>query len=128
MNSFKKIFAIDLDGTLLSKTKKIKKRDLDALKKYHDNGGEIIIITGKCVSSGLKYVRLIEKTNNIKLKYASFLSGAIVYDLQEDKIIFESKISSDNMKYISTTCLENKCDFLSVLQTENIEHFVVNKN
>ncbi|MDE5952656.1 MAG: HAD family hydrolase, partial [Malacoplasma sp.] len=37
---------IDLDGTLLNQRKRIPKKNLEILKKYVENNGNIVITTG----------------------------------------------------------------------------------
>lgn len=128
MDSFKNLLAIDLDGTLLSKTKKIKKQDFVSLKKYYDHGGNIVIITGKSVSSGLKYIKKIETELNIKLKYASFLAGSVVYDLINSKIVFEESIKKQLVNELSRNCLENKINFLGVTFLDGLDKYFLNRS
>lgn len=127
MSNFKKLFAIDLDGTLLTKTKKIKKEDFISLKRYHDLGGEIVIITGKSITSGLKYVREIEKKLSIKLKYASFLAGAIIFDLINNRICESFSISGEDVEKLSDICIKTKCDFIAVNEINMKELYSMNK-
>lgn len=126
MENFKHLFAIDLDGTLLTKTKKIHKNDLFALKKYHDLGGKIIIITGKGIVSGKRYIKIIENKLNIKLEYASFLAGSIIYDLRKNKIIEAASINETLTKEICNLCFNNNCNFLGISEIDTDEMYYMN--
>ncbi len=121
MNDFKKLFAIDLDGTLLNKKKHISKESLNALKEYANAGGEIVIITGKSISSGKKYINIIEKKLDIKLKYAGFLAGSIVYDLQNDKIVAHERFKEEDLEFVFNTAQTYGVSFLGVDQVEGNE-------
>lgn len=95
-NSLKfQLFAIDLDGTLLNKTKRISMQDKLALKKYANAGGEIFISTGKCLDATLPYIQEIENSIGKPLKYCSCLSGNVIYDIQEKKVIYSNYVSDE---------------------------------
>ncbi len=106
-----KLFAIDLDGTLLSKNKKIKKENLIALKKYQDSGGEPVIITGKEVSSAKYYINIINGYTGHKIKYLGALNGNIIIDLLTDEIIYSQKLENDICKKIYDIVERNKICF-----------------
>ncbi|MGL4951854.1 MAG: HAD family hydrolase, partial [Mycoplasma sp.] len=69
-----KLFSIDLDGTLLTRRKKISDEDMSALKVYMENGGEVLVNTGKSLNSTLKHIKQIEDGTGFKLNYLSCLS------------------------------------------------------
>ncbi len=101
------LFAIDLDGTLLNAYKKISKPNLDALKHYSDNGGKIIIATGRSISSARVYVDMIQKYIGKKLEYIITLCGAIILD-KNGKEIKKCLISNEISKKIYAKTRELK--------------------
>lgn len=127
MNAFKKLFAIDLDGTLLKWTKKISKPSFAALAKYVAAGGEVIIITGKNISAGMKHIRKIEKTLNIVLKYAGFLGGSVVYDTINEKVVAEDSLNETHTKSIYETALKHKTSVIGIDEVEGDEIFYMNR-
>lgn len=86
---------IDLDGTLLNQRKRIPKKNLIALKEYVDKKGNIVITTGRWPISALKINKKIEKFSNHNNKYLIAMNGANIYDLKENKIIYEKEINLD---------------------------------
>ena len=84
---------IDLDGTLLNQRKIIPKNNLIALKKYVENDGNIVITTGRWPISAKKINDKIEKFSQIKNKYLISMNGANIFDLKENKIIYEKQIN-----------------------------------
>lgn len=111
-----KLLAIDLDGTLLTRNKKITKEDMAALKAYANLGGEIFISTGKCLASTLKYVKKIEHGIGQKLNYCASLGGTIVYDLRNNKILESSLIESDTCKEIYDICRKLNMTFVPYIE------------
>ncbi len=106
-----KLFAIDLDGTLLSKNKKIKIENLVALKKYQDLGGEPVIITGKEVSSAKYYINIINEYTGHKIKYLAALNGNIIIDLINDKVIYLQTLDNDICERVYNIVQKNKICF-----------------
>lgn len=80
-----KILAIDLDGTLLTKLKKITSKNLDAITNYMNLGGMPVIVTGRSTVSAFGYFHQIEKYANKKLRYLACFNGAYIYDQKLNK-------------------------------------------
>lgn len=80
-----KILAIDLDGTLLTKLKKITSKNLDAITNYMNLGGTPVIVTGRSTVSAFGYFHQIEKHANKKLRYLACFNGAYIYDQKLNK-------------------------------------------
>ena len=91
----KKWCFIDLDGTLLTKTKKISKKNLDSLKKYVENGNKYVLTTGRWPVSTLKLSNVIFSHTNIQSNYIISLNGSYIYDLKNNKIAFKQPIRKD---------------------------------
>lgn len=111
-----KLLSIDLDGTLLTKFKKITKKDLQALKLFSDLGGHIFINTGKSLVSSLRYIDRISNYINKKLHLYSCLNGNIVFDNIKQKIIHSSLINKSTCSEIYYVCTKNKLGFYPYVQ------------
>lgn len=121
-----KLIAFDMDGTLLNSEKKIKKESIEAIEKAFDAGKEVILCTGRCIAELNDYIEQIPR-----LRYIVGVSGALVYDVQEDNEIYMQAISIeqvheilkvaktvDAMPHILThESIVSRSDF------ENMEHF-----
>ncbi|MDE6476858.1 MAG: HAD hydrolase family protein [Mycoplasmoidaceae bacterium] len=102
-----KVIGIDLDGTLLTKTKRITRKNLNALSAYINRGGIPVIITGRSSVSAKKFFNKIEKHSDKKLRYLACFNGAYIYDQLENK---ENKkfIFHDVAKQIYDYAVKNK--------------------
>jgi hydroxymethylpyrimidine pyrophosphatase-like HAD family hydrolase len=101
-----KLFSIDLDGTLLNKWKKISKKNIYSLKKYSDAGGNILINTGRSISS---ITKIISKLHNasININFISTLRGAYIINKSNNEIT-KSRIPGDIVSQIIDYCKKNK--------------------
>lgn len=89
---------IDLDGTLLNKRRAVSEDNLKVLKEFTNNGGNVVISTGRWPVSAIKINNDIEKYSNNKNKYLIAMNGANIFDLQENKLIFERHIDNKIIK------------------------------
>lgn len=90
-----KLAMIDLDGTLLKNRTKITNKNLDGIKKYKENNGEISIATGRWPLSAFKFNEIINNATNSENKYLVTLNGSLIYDMRKNEILFEKSISKD---------------------------------
>lgn len=90
-----KLIALDMDGTLLNSNKEISQKTLEMINKAFEAGKEVILSTGRCVAELKPYFDLMPK-----LRYVNCVSGALVYDLKEDKKIYSNAISVENINKI----------------------------
>jgi HAD superfamily hydrolase (TIGR01484 family) len=86
-----KLLAIDLDGTLLSKMKRISKPNLQALKKYSDQGGVPVIATGRSIVSAEKYAKSVVSYTGSDSEYVIAFNGAYIKNIKTNQV-YESKI------------------------------------
>ena len=117
------LIAFDMDGTLLNSKKEIAKSSLDAIKYATEKGKIVILSTGRCPSQLQMYVNDIPN-----LRYLNCLSGAIVYDLKEQKYIYTKTMPFETVKtlmditkghdamiellYKETFVQKNQCDII----------------
>ena len=92
-----KILSIDLDGTLLTLTKKITLKDKQALAKYIANGGIAFINTGRPLVSAAYYMNEVNDHSKMKMQYLSAFNGAYIKDFKNDKT-YENPINSELAK------------------------------
>ncbi len=106
-----KLLSIDLDGTLLTKFKRITKKDLISLYNYGSQGGLILINTGKSLQSSYKYIQQVKAaTGNIK--YCSCLNGNLIYDIDKHEIIHYNSIKSEDCKKIYDIVRQHKNKYM----------------
>jgi len=87
MNLNIKLIALDMDGTLLNSKKEITPRTVAALEAAHQQGAEIVICTGRVVQGIRRYLPELPF-----VRYVITSNGASIYDLQEQKNIYENLI------------------------------------
>jgi Cof subfamily protein (haloacid dehalogenase superfamily) len=83
-----KIFAIDLDGTLLADGGILSERSKTAILRALDRGIQVVIATGRILPTALAAVDAIPQPLPLIC-----LNGALVYDTPEDKVIFSQTIA-----------------------------------
>lgn len=91
---------IDLDGTLLNRRRHVSLKNLNTLREYSKNGGNIVISTGRWPISALKINNDIEEHSGNKNKYLIAMNGANIFDLENNKLIFEKHIDNEIIKNI----------------------------
>ena len=102
-----KLIGIDLDGTLISKFKKISKKNASSIKKAIDNGISCAIITGRSIVSSKKIKDELDfKTQSIGRFLVSF-NGSSIIDFYENKT-YETFIDSKIAKEIHHLSLKWK--------------------
>lgn len=76
------IFVIDMDGTLLNKSKDITEKNISAINEYRANGGVFGIATGRPIHTTKRYLDVLDVDLPLIL-----YNGCIVYDHKSEKII-----------------------------------------
>lgn len=121
-----KMIALDMDGTLLNSSKVITPKTLSAIEKAFNAGKEVVLSTGRCIAELKQYINQMPR-----LRYIVGVSGALVYDLKEDRIIYDNPISDDIV--LKVLEIADKTDVMVHLLTKdsivqkshvmNMEHF-----
>jgi HAD superfamily hydrolase (TIGR01484 family) len=102
-----KLLAIDLDGTLLSKFKRISQSNFKALKTYVNQGGTPVITTGRSIVSAEKFANKIADYVGNKSEYIIAFNGAYIKNLQNNEIS-EYKISDKIVRELHEFVIKNK--------------------
>ncbi len=108
-----KLIAIDLDGTLLNLYGVVSERNKQALIQANQEGAEIVIASGRSTNS----VKNIASDLGI-CSYIICGNGSLIYDLQEDKIIYDKFIEKKKALQIIEVCEQNSIYYN--IYTENM--------
>ena len=78
---------LDLDGTLLTSSKEISRRNYEALRRAHESGAYIVPATGRFLGGIPETVRALPF-----VRYFVASNGADIYDSLEQKTLFRAEI------------------------------------
>ncbi len=101
-----KLIAIDLDGTMLNSFGDITKKTKEIIKEKISQGIDIVLASGRTIDS---IKNIAEEIGGIRYIIAG--NGAIIYDIKEDKVIYEKCISKMKTLNIIKTCEENSITY-----------------
>lgn len=101
-----KLVTVDLDGTLLNNYGEVTENTKEKIKKTQEKGVEIMIASGRPIDS----IKTIAEEINSK-KYFIAGNGAIIYDIQKEKIIYEKYIPRQKIIEIAKICEENNISY-----------------
>lgn len=122
MNS-KKMIVVDLDGTLLNINQGCSNRTKKYLKRLKDFGYIIVIATGRVLRSAVTVTGGAEFAN-----YVIASSGAVIYDMNNSKIIKENRISLDTVKNICNSYCDDDFKCINVCNLFNHYKYLKNQN
>lgn len=97
-----KLMAIDLDGTLLNSYGEVSEATRDALRKAKEQGTEVVLSSGRPISS--------TESLAVELGVDNYLisgNGAAVYDIKEQKIIYDRFLTKEQVLNIAKLCEDN---------------------
>lgn len=109
-----KLIAIDLDGTLLNLYGEVTNKNKEAIRYALDKGVEIVLASGRDPKT-------MDKISS-ELGIKNFLiagNGASVYDIKQEKNIYENFLEVEKALQIIKICKENSI-FFSVYTTQGI--------
>ena len=106
MRKIYKLVTVDLDGTLLNSYGEVTENTKEKIKKTQEKGVEIMIASGRPIDS----IKTIAEEINSK-KYFIAGNGAIIYDIQKEKIIYEKYIPRQKIIEIAKICEENNISY-----------------
>lgn len=101
-----KLVAIDLDGTLLNSYGVVTENTKQVLRKCIDKGIEIILASGRPNDSISTIAKEIGNVN-----YFIAGNGALVYDMIDEKIIYEKYMSKEKVLEIIKLCEQNSISY-----------------
>ena len=113
-----KLVAIDLDGTMLNQYGIITKKTKEVIKCAQNNGIEIIIASGRAITSVKRFSKEINSQ-----KYFISGNGAVTYDITNNKILYENLLDKQKALKIIKICEEN-----SIYYNVYTENGIIAKN
>lgn len=90
-----KMIAFDMDGTLLNSQKKISDNTVKAIQKAISNDKIVILNTGRALAELEEYFDALDG-----IQYLNCISGAYVYDIKNNKSIYEANLSIETVKQL----------------------------
>lgn len=97
-----KLIAMDIDGTLLNSYGEVSKKNKEAIKMALQKNIEIVLTSGRMPKAILPIANEINAN-----KYIISGNGATIYDIQNDKIIYNNYISKNKILEIIDICEKN---------------------
>ena len=97
-----KLVAVDLDGTMLNSYGEVTLNTKRVIKMAKQKGIDVVIASGRSIDS---IKSIAEETESSKYIIAG--NGAIVYDREQDKILYENYIPESKAIEIIKICEEN---------------------
>ena len=101
-----KLVAIDLDGTLLNSYGVVEEDTKENLKMAKEKGVEIVIASGRPISS-IKAIAKEIGCNN----YFIAGNGSVIYDVKKDEIIYKKYLTREKVLEIIKLCEENSISY-----------------
>ena len=108
-----KLFAIDLDGTLLNSYGEVSNENKQAIKRAINKGVEIVLSSGR-IGNSVESIANELGANN----YYISGNGSMLYNMKEEKIEYENFISKEKMLKLIKICDENSIYYS--IYTENM--------
>ena len=124
-----KLIAFDLDGTLLNDNKEVSEENYRALMDVAEKGIHIVPATGRLPGV------MPEALRGLPIRYAIFINGAEVVDLQTGEVLYKKLIPwqqaidvfREGEQYgIAYDCYMENCGFMSQHFFDHVPEFVSN--
>ena len=101
-----KLVAIDLDGTLLNSYGEVSSKNKQAIEKAEKQGTKVVIASGRPLSSVSSFAN-----ESGASKYVICGNGALLYDTENNEILYEKSIERKKALEIIKICEENSIFF-----------------
>lgn len=101
-----KLVAVDLDGTMLNKYGAVTENTKNVIKQTIQKGTDVIIASGRPIDSIKSIAKEIGSEN-----YFIAGNGALIYDIQKNKIIYDKFLPKEKVLEIIKVCEENSISY-----------------
>ncbi len=106
-----KLFFSDVDNTLIVKGQDFTDGLKESLNLVQNNGDEFVFCSGRPLANLISIGKSMRE-EGIMLNYVSGFNGGTLYDLVNDKLIYENGLDLEDIETVVSTLNENKIDFL----------------
>lgn len=123
-----KLIAVDIDGTLLAKRRKVSKANIRALNLAREQGIKIVIATGRNIKRAIPIAKLIGL--DLHQEYVVCLNGGATYKFDEKgeaQLLEETLFSIEDVKYIYNSAQDCKINCFSYSENP-AESYVIKKS
>ena len=117
-----KLFATDLDGTILTRDKGFVQKDVDALQQIGRKGIIRVIATGRTLFSAKKVI-----PEDFPVDYLVFSSGAGVYDWRTHELLQSKHLGAEKLKELIPLLSDRKLNFTLHWPIPDNHHFYYSK-
>lgn len=126
-----KLFAFDIDGTLLDNKSKVPDSSIEALKKLDDAGIKVVLASGRVFSS------VIYNQNLLNIKGPIVATNGSLISLDGRDIYKTYPLGEDKLKQLYEFCISNRLDFhiyddenyyTNRVNLEKIKHLEIDNN
>ena len=93
-----KLVALDMDGTLLNKDKKISKENYEAIQKARSMGVKVVLASGRPLKGILRYVKDLNLLDEDD--YVIAYNGALVQNTRTGEVISKITMSIGDVEYL----------------------------
>lgn len=117
-----KLMAIDLDGTLLNSFGEVSENTRKALQAAKQRGVEVVLASGRPISS--------TESLAVELGVDNYLisgNGAAVYDIKEQKVVYDRFLTKEQVMKIAKLC-DNNSFFYNVYTEDEVIASSLNYN
>ena len=101
-----RLFATDLDGTILTRDKGFVQEDIDALRQAGEKGIIRVIATGRTLNSAKSVI-----PSGFPVDYLVFSSGAGVYDWNKEELLQSKHLGTEKLKELIPLLSAKKLNF-----------------
>ena len=101
-----KLIAVDLDGTMLNPYGVVTQKTKDVIQETINKGVEVVIASGRPIDSIQSIANEIGSN-----RYFIAGNGALIYDIQNEKIIYDRFLPKDKVLEIIKICEENSISY-----------------
>jgi Cof subfamily protein (haloacid dehalogenase superfamily) len=101
-----KLFATDLDGTILTRDKGFVQKDIEALRQIGEKDIIRVIATGRTLNSAKTVIPA-----DFPVDYLVFSSGAGVYDWREGELLLSRHLGTEKLKELIPLLSDRKLNF-----------------
>ena len=101
-----KLIVIDLDGTMLNSQGEVTEETKQTIKQSLNEGIQIVLASGRPIDS----IKAISEEVGIN-SYCIAGNGSMIYDMKEDKIIYENYMTKEKVLEIIEICEKNSITY-----------------